>query len=126
MELLTQMIEYHICDRLFTYGTLQSGYSRNCLLRGLEFKKAVLTKYRKVTPLELGFPFIVQDKESDVIGELYFQLTQAHWTQIDLIEGEGSLYHRILVEVKTIPEGTQFTTFTYYPSEGLIEQYSEK
>lgn len=126
MELQTQMIENLICNRLFTYGTLQSGYSRNYLLQGLEFKKAVLSGYRKVAPLDLGFPFIVQDKESHVTGELYFQLTQAHWTQIDLIEGEGSLYHRILVEVKTIPEGTEFTTFTYYPSEGLIEQYSEK
>ena len=120
------MIENHICDRLFTYGTLQSGYSRNYLLRGLEFKKAILAGYRKVTPLELGFPFIVKDKESSVTGELYFQLTQDHWTQIDLIEGEGSLYHRILVEVETIPEGIQFSTFSYYPSEGLIEQYSEK
>ncbi|UCG01912.1 MAG: gamma-glutamylcyclotransferase [Candidatus Heimdallarchaeota archaeon] len=120
------MIDNQNCDRLFTYGTLQSGQSRNFLLSGLEFKKAILPGYRKVTPPELGFPFIVQDKGSNVTGEIYFQLTQAHWTEIDLIEGEGSLYHRILVEVKTIPNGMQFSTFTYYPSRSLIEQYSEK
>lgn len=114
------------CDRLFTYGTLQSGYSRNYLLNGLEFKKAILPRYRKVAPPELGFPFIIQDKESNVTGEIYFQLTQSHWTQIDLVEGEGSLYHRILVEVKTISEGISYTSSTYYPSKGLIEQYSEK
>ncbi|MFX1505939.1 MAG: gamma-glutamylcyclotransferase [Promethearchaeota archaeon] len=114
------------CDRLFTYGTLQSGYSRNYLMKGLDFNKAVLSGYRKISPPELGFPFIIQDQESAVSGEIYFRLTQAHWTQIDLIEGEGSLYHRILVEVKTIPEGNQFSAFTYYPSRGLIDQYSEK
>ncbi|MFX1517878.1 MAG: gamma-glutamylcyclotransferase [Promethearchaeota archaeon] len=115
-----------VCDRLFTYGTLQSGYSRNYLIQGLDFKEAVLSGYRKISPPELGFPFIIQDQESTVSGEIYFRLTQAHWSQIDLIEGEGSLYHRILVEVKTIPEGIQFSAFTYYPSIGLIEQYSEK
>ena len=114
------------CDELFTYGTLQSGYSRNYLLQGLEFQEAVLPGYRKISPPELGFPFIIQDQESTVSGEIYFRLTQAHWTQIDLIEGEGSLYHRIPVEVKTIPEGIQVSAFTYYPSIGLIEQYSEK
>ncbi len=117
---------YAKCDRLFTYGTLQSGYSRNYLLNGLEFKEAILPSYRKVAPPELGFPFIIQDKESNVTGEIYFQLTQSHWTQIDLVEGEGSLYHRILVEVKTISEGISYTSSTYYPSKELIEQYSEK
>lgn len=114
------------CDRLFTYGTLQSGFSRNYLLHGLEFEKAILVGYRKVAPPELGFPFIVEDSQSDVLGEIYFQLTQAHWTQIDLVEGEGSLYHRMLVEVKTIPKGIKFSTYTYYPSKGLIKQYGNK
>lgn len=116
----------NLSDRLFTYGTLRSGYSRNYLLRGLEFKKAILPGYRKIAPPELGFPFIIQDKESNVTGEIYFQLTQAHWSEIDLVEGEGSLYHRILVKVETIPEGKKFASFTYYPSKGLIEQYSEE
>ncbi|MFW9906157.1 MAG: gamma-glutamylcyclotransferase [Candidatus Thorarchaeota archaeon] len=114
------------CDRLFTYGTLQSGYNRNYLMQGLDFKEAVLPGYCKISPPELGFPFIIQDQESSVSGEIYFRLTQTHWTQIDLIEGEGSLYHRILVEVETIPDGIQYSAFTYYPSRGLIEQYSEK
>ncbi len=114
------------CDRLFTYGTLQSGKSRNYVLKELEFKKAILPGYRKVAPPELGFPFITQDKESNVTGEIYFQLTQVHWSQIDLIEGEGSLYHRILVEVEIIPKSRNLIAYTYYPSEDLIERYSEK
>ncbi|MFX1285864.1 MAG: gamma-glutamylcyclotransferase [Promethearchaeota archaeon] len=114
------------CDQLFTYGTLQSGYSRNYLLSGLEYEKAILEGYRKLTPPTLGFPFILKDKESNVTGEIYFQLTQSHWTQIDLVEGEGSLYHRVLVEVKTISKGRNLSAFTYYPSKRLIEEYSEK
>ena len=114
------------CDRLFTYGTLQSGFSRNYLLEGLIFEKAFLPGYRKITPPELGFPFIIKDSNSKVSGEIYFELKQSHFTQIDLVEGEGSLYHRILLEVKTISNGIKHTAFTYYPSEGLIEQYSEK
>ena len=51
---------------------------------------------------------------------------QSHWTQIDLIEGEGSLYHRILVEVKTVPKGENVVTYAYYPSENLIEHYHEE
>ncbi|MFX0206063.1 MAG: gamma-glutamylcyclotransferase [Candidatus Hodarchaeota archaeon] len=114
------------CDRLFTYGTLKSGYSRNYLLSGLEYEKAILLGYRMLTPPNLGFPFIIQDKESNVTGEIYYQLTQSHWKQIDLVEGEGSLYHRVLVEVKTISKRRNLSAFTYYPSKRLIKQYSEK
>ena len=125
-KIIKRKTEHEECDRLFTYGTLQSGYSRNYLLEGLTFEKAILPNHRKVVPPELGFPFIVQDETSHVTGEIYFGLKQSHWTQIDLVEGEGSLYHRILVEVKTIPEGTKVLAHTYYPSEDLIKQYSEK
>ena len=75
-------------DQLFVYGTLQSGQSRNHILRGLSFEKALLSEHRKEVPPELGFPFIVQDKRSHVEGEVYFGLKQSHWLQIDLIEGE--------------------------------------
>ncbi len=118
--------EYEEIDRLFVYGTLQSGQSRNYILRGLSFEKALLSEHRKEVPPELGFPFIVQDKRSHVEGEVYFGLKQSHWSQIDLIEGEGSLYHRILVEVELIRKGRNLIVYTYYPSENLVESYSEK
>ena len=118
--------EYEAIDRLFVYGTLQSGQSRNYILRGLSFEKAMLSEHRKEVPPELGFPFIVQDERSYVDGEIYFGLEQSHWSQIDLIEGEGSLYHRILVEVEIMSKGKKIIAYTYYPSEDLIERYSEK
>lgn len=113
------------CAHLFVYGTLQHGYSRNHLLQGLRFEKAVLPDHRKVSPPELGFPFIIQENGSQVLGEVYFDLAQSHWTQIDAVEGEGALYHRILVKVKTIPANSMIIAYTYYPSIDLIERYSE-
>lgn len=125
MKITKRANKYEKCDRLFVYGTLQHGYSRNHLLQGLSFEKAILPNHRIVTPPELGFPFIVQERGDHVPGEVYFELTQSHWRQIDLIEGEGSLYHRILVEVKSIPRNSILVAYTYYPSKDLIERFSE-
>jgi gamma-glutamylcyclotransferase (GGCT)/AIG2-like uncharacterized protein YtfP len=112
------------CDRLFVYGTLQSGQSRNHYLKGLSYEKAVLIGYRKVSPPSLGFPFIIREKTSEVTGEIFFRLKQYHWSLLDRIEGEGSLYHRILVEVVVVPSNIKLMAFVYFPSKILIENYS--
>lgn len=111
------------CDRLFVYGTLQHGKSRNYILSGLKFEKATLFNYRKVVPPTLGFPFIIHDDSSSVRGEVYFGLDQFLINQIDMIEGEGQLYHRILVKVR-VNSGKELEVFTYYPSEVLIKNYT--
>ncbi len=110
------------CDNLFVYGTLQYGQSRNYILRGLKYEKATLFKYRKVTPPTLGFPFIIRDESSSVRGEVYFSLEKFLINQIDIIEGEGQLYYRILVKVR-LERGTDLDAFTYYPAEVLIKNY---
>ena len=111
------------CDRLFVYGTLQHGQSRNYILRGLKYEKATLFNYLKVVPPTLGFPFIICDETSSVRREIYFGLKQSLINQIDIIEGEGQLYHRILVNVK-LDSGKKSDAFTYYPSEILIKNYT--
>jgi gamma-glutamylcyclotransferase (GGCT)/AIG2-like uncharacterized protein YtfP len=111
------------CDRLFVYGTLQSGQSRNHYLKGLSYEKAQLNGYRKISPPSLGFPFIIQEETSEVRGEIYFGLNQHHWTILDKIEGEGSLYHRILVEVVLLSNNEQLLSYVYYPSQDLLENY---
>jgi len=107
---------------LFVYGTLQHGLSRNYILRGLKYEKATLSNYRMVTPRSLGFPFIIRDDSSNVRGEVYFDLENSLINQIDIIEGEGELYHRILVNVG-LDSGIKLEAFTYYPSEILIKNY---
>ncbi|MFX0170730.1 MAG: gamma-glutamylcyclotransferase family protein [Candidatus Hodarchaeota archaeon] len=113
------------CDQLFVYGTLQSGQSRNYYLKGLSFEIAQLNGYRKISPPSLGFPFIIQEETSEVRGEIYFGLKQHHWTTLDKIEGEGSLYHRILVEVVLISNNEHLLSYVYYPSRVLLENYAK-
>jgi gamma-glutamylcyclotransferase (GGCT)/AIG2-like uncharacterized protein YtfP len=110
-------------DKLFVYGTLQYGQSRNYILRGLEFEKATLFNYRKVIPPSLGFPFIIREKSSIVKGEIYYGLAPILINQIDIIEGEGELYHRIKVKV-VLENGKEVVSYTYYPSEILIKKFT--
>lgn len=110
-------------DKVFVYGTLQSGQSRNYILSGLKFEKATLMNFRKVEPPDLGFPFIVRDNNSEVTGEIYYEVSNSLIYQLDLIEGEGKLYHRIIVKVQ-LDSGKELKAFTYYPSEILIKNYT--
>ncbi|MFX1567782.1 MAG: gamma-glutamylcyclotransferase [Promethearchaeota archaeon] len=109
-------------DKVFVYGTLQSGHSRNYILSGLKFEKATLMSFRKVEPPDLGFPFIVRDINSEVPGEIYYKVSNSLISQLDLIEGEGKLYHRVIVKV-LLDSGKELKAFTYYPSEILIKNY---
>ena len=87
---------------LFVYGTLQYGESRNYLLKGLSFEKAIIIGYCKIFLQELGFPIILEDEKSYVNGEVYFGVSESLLNMLDVVEGEGSLYHRIVANVKTI------------------------
>ena len=88
--------KYQKCDKIFVYGTLQHEQSRNYILRGLKYEKATLLNYKKLEPSSLGFPFIIQDDNSSVKGEIYYGVGQSLINQVDTIEGEGKLYVRIL------------------------------
>ncbi|MFX1467079.1 MAG: gamma-glutamylcyclotransferase family protein [Promethearchaeota archaeon] len=113
----------NLSQNLFVYGTLQHGQSRNYILKGIKYEKATLLNYRKVEPISLGFPFIIKDNNSNVKGEIYYDVGQFVINQIDMIEGEGKLYHRILVKVK-LDDGRETEAYTYYPSEVLIKNYT--
>ena len=110
------------CDRLFVYGTLQYRQSRNYILKELTFQKAILSGYRKISISHLGFPIIIPDKKSKVKGEVYFGLDHSLFQEIDVIEGEGSLYHRLLVNVKTLG-GESLLAYVYCPSQSLIDSH---
>ncbi len=112
------------CDKLFVYGTLQHGQSRNYILGGLKFEKATLLNYRKVEPISLGFPFIIHDEGNIVEGEIYYGVGQSLINQIDMIEGEGRLYYRVLVVVVKLKDENETDAYTYYPSEILIKNYT--
>jgi gamma-glutamylcyclotransferase (GGCT)/AIG2-like uncharacterized protein YtfP len=110
-------------NNVFVYGTLQQGGSRNYILEGLKFEKAKLLNYSKIEPENLGFPFIIRKEDSEVNGEVYFDVNKDLLELLDRIEGEGSLYHRIVVKVKTA-QGKEVPAFTYYPDKNLIHNYT--
>lgn len=107
---------------LFVYGTLQHGQSRHHVLEGLKYDKATLLKHKKISPPSLGFPFIVFKEDSIVKGEVYYDISEDLLKELDLIEGEGFLYHRIVVEVIT-EEIDKLSAYTYYPSDKLLNRY---
>lgn len=107
-------------NNLFVYGTLMKGQCRNYILKGLTFEPAVLNGYEKQEPPSLGFPLIIQKNGAVVKGEIYFDIPNSLFREIDIIEGEGELYHRIIVNVVTM-RGKEIETFVYYPSNSLQE-----
>ena len=113
------------CQNLFVYGTLQHGESRNYLLKGLIFEKATIYGYRKIFLEDLGYPIIIRDDKSNVSGEVYLDIHQSLLNRLDVVEGEGSLYHRIVVNVKTITKKT-YLAYVYYPSKELITSSIKK
>ena len=114
-----------ICQNLFVYGTLQHGESRNYLLKGIIFEKGTIYGYRKKFLEHLGFPIIIQDEKSNVNGEVYFDVHQSLLNMLDVVEGDGSLYHRIVVNVKTITK-KNYLAYVYYPSKELINSNIKK
>ncbi|MHA2007814.1 MAG: gamma-glutamylcyclotransferase family protein [Promethearchaeota archaeon] len=108
------------CDRLFVYGTLQHNKSRSHLLKNLKYKNAILPNFRKISPPNLGYPIIIEDGSSMVEGEVYYNLDESLFQTLDIIESEGYLYHKILVNVKTL-ENESLLSYVYYPSESLIK-----
>ncbi len=109
-------------NNMFVYGTLRHDQSRGHVLQGLQYKEANLLNHKKISPPTLGFPFIIENDSSEVKGEVYFDVDRDLIKQIDMIEGEGSLYHRIIVEIRT-ENGERVKAYTYYPSERLIRSY---
>ena len=107
-------------NNLFVYGTLMKGQSRNYILKGITFESALLNGYEKQEPSSLGFPLIIQKDAAVVKGEIYFDIPDSLFKEIDFIEREGDLYHRITVNVVTT-KGKKIETFVYYPSKTLQE-----
>jgi gamma-glutamylcyclotransferase (GGCT)/AIG2-like uncharacterized protein YtfP len=118
----TNNSKVNLHNRLFVYGTLQHGQNRNYVLKGLKFEKAILPNFKKLEPPSLGFPFIIKDNKSSVKGEVYYGVSRSLINHLDMIEGEGRLYHRIVVRIK-IKNGNEIDAYTYYPSEILIKNY---
>ena len=111
---------------LFVYGTLMSKHGRNHMLRGLNNSHAVLRGYKRVWPAREPFPIIVRDLKTEVSGEVYWPVSHTLWQALDRVEGEGHLYHRIIVDVSVPGEPNPKKACMYFPSTQLIEWFAEE
>jgi gamma-glutamylcyclotransferase (GGCT)/AIG2-like uncharacterized protein YtfP len=80
--------------KIFTYGTLKSGFRNHHLLRYAEFVDMATTSDR-YEMIDVGFPVILpSDNGHKVHGEVY-EVDADTMARLDRLEGEGRMYDRV-------------------------------
>ena len=96
---------------VFVYGTLMRGNRAEYLLRGAEYRGRFALDGFGMYQLS-GFPGIVPEPGKLVLGEVYL-VDDAILANLDKYEGEGSLYSRRTVEVKTTENTLSVQTYVF-------------
>lgn len=101
--------------KVFVYGTLKRGYNNFKHLlnhKDAKFIGEALT-VQEYTMLNAGFPVLMEGGEQParVVGEV-FKVDNATLKNLDMLEGEGSIYDRKLVKV-TLADGTVMQVSAY-------------
>lgn len=107
---------------VFVYGTLKKGYGNwRGLLSDQKYIGEGTTKDRYVLG-NVGFPFafpeefvkdfIDEDMIRPVLGDVFYVDNETTLRKLDFLEGEGSLYHRRLVQVETLTRN--YTCWMYH------------
>lgn len=103
---------YFSTYNVFVYGTLMNGqYNHNSYLAGAKLLGKATTEGYDMYDLG-SFPGIVKGNGS-VKGELY-EMAAEDIVRLDYLEGEGSLYNRACVSVRTEAEENQFALIYEY------------
>lgn len=91
--------------RVFVYGTLKMGRGNHRYLRNCEKIGDTVTKEEYVL-INCGFPYLIPANLADkripsmpVYGEVY-EVDDATLRNLDMLEGEGSHYHRKTISTK--------------------------
>lgn len=97
---------------LFTYGTLQKGFSNHYLIKGAEYLGSGKT-LEKYSLYESGIPYVFKGEEvSQIHGELY-RVDNHTLKIIDRLEGHPDWYRREEVAVLT-ENGVTVTAWLYF------------
>ncbi len=103
--------------KVFVYGTLLKGNSREHVLKDSHFLG--LDELEGFQMFDLGYyPGIIAKQNNKVKGEVY-QINHQVLRELDIIEGVGQLYNRMTVNLKS---GQQAYTYVYRNS---IEGFGE-
>lgn len=99
---------------VFVYGTLKAGYPNHDLLTGgSSYLGTAITKEPKWAMISFrGFPAVIPGKENFIMGELYLCDTMT-LDELDVLEGNGSLYERREIEVTLTEDDTTWTAWVY-------------
>ncbi|ONI37908.1 hypothetical protein AN639_01060 [Candidatus Epulonipiscium fishelsonii] len=100
------------CNKVFVYGTLMKGHYNHdyYLAKATYLGERVLDGYELY---DLGaYPGIVARKGEKVRGELY-QIEEDMLADLDILEGEGTLYNRLTVEVEDEQNLTKERAYVY-------------
>ena len=96
---------------LFVYGTLKKGGGNHHFLESSKFIQHYKLKGHALVDLGHGFPYMIQDKDSSVYGEIY-EVSEETLERIDLLEGVPYLYRRMLTNYEL--NGTMEIAGLYY------------
>lgn len=86
---------------VFVYGSLKSGFENHAVLGGCEMVTRTRTKAKSYEMVSLDhFPAVILGGKNAIEGELYSVdvMTMAY---LDMLEGNGYLYDRKLVDLKS-------------------------
>jgi len=99
---------------IFAYGTLKQGFGNADLLDGgSTFIGTAITKDPKWAMISYhGFPAIIPDKKNLIMGELYI-CDSITLGELDVLEGNGSLYAREKIEVILTEDDTAWDAWVY-------------
>ncbi|WP_455143216.1 gamma-glutamylcyclotransferase family protein [Candidatus Hodarchaeum mangrovi] len=111
---------------LFVYGNYLTGFRNHYVLQNLEPKIGILSDYRRIWPPDKPFPIILQDQHSFVRGEFYQNIPVVLLQELDWIEGEGNLFHRIKVLIQILRSNSSKSAYAYYPSSALIKEFTRQ
>ena len=96
---------------LFVYGSLKKGGGNHGYLKDSKFVQHYKLKNHALVDLGHGFPYLIQEKNSFVYGEIY-EVSEDTLEKIDLLEGVPYLYKRMLTNYEL--NGTLEIAGLYY------------
>jgi len=85
---------------VFTYGTLKQGFGNHRLLETSKYISTTTTTEKYFMGSYSAFPIVIENNaDYNIVGEVY-EVSDDTMYQLDLLEGNGTLYQRKTVRVK--------------------------
>jgi gamma-glutamylaminecyclotransferase len=103
--------------KVFVYGTLKKGFSNHSIIMTSPFVKEAATK-PEFTMITLGgFPGILANGNTSIIGEVY-EVSEFTLDRLDKLEGHPNWYRRTPI---TLLDGDEVETYIYLHKERTQE-----